>query len=70
MLLSVRALGYSLQWQIFADNEKWLAGLDCQSRCLEFKSRPEQKFGWRFLLHLCRVQPSQLGYDEYTDHQW
>src|SRR6218665_1049509 len=32
--------------------------LDCQSRGLVFKSRSQQKFGSRFLLHLCPLDNS------------
>src|SRR6218665_1543773 len=40
--------------------------VECQVRVPGLKSRPGQKSGSRFLLHLHLLAPSQLSYDEYT----
>ena len=49
-----------------SDSTQWVCGglvvsvLDCQSRGSGFKSRPGQKFGSRFLLHVCPLDNSAM----------
>ena len=44
--------------------------LDCQSRGSGFKYRPWQKFGSRFLLHLCPLANSAVTCTLTTHCQW
>src|SRR6218665_333199 len=55
---------------------QWVCGglvvsvLDCQSRGSGFKSRPVQKFGSRFLLHLCPLANSAMMNTWTTHCHW